>query len=125
MWSKAGLVRDGAGLREALGVVERVASGLDGLALGGGAAYNLAWQDWLNLRNMAVAARLIVSSALAREESRGAHYRGDFPEPTSGPIYSVRVRRGRRGVETWREPVALTRAEPARDARPASVEAGD
>jgi succinate dehydrogenase/fumarate reductase flavoprotein subunit len=125
MWNKAGLVRNGPGLREALGVVDRVAGGLEGLALGGGAAYNLAWQDWLNLRNMAVAARLIVSSALAREESRGAHYRADFPEATAGPLYTVRARRGRRGVETWTEPVSLSRATPDRSPHPAPVEAGD
>ena len=33
------------------------------------------------LRNMLVVARLIVEAALHRRESRGAHYRADFPEP--------------------------------------------
>jgi succinate dehydrogenase/fumarate reductase flavoprotein subunit len=125
MWNRAGLVRDGAGLREALDVVDRVAGGLEGLAVGGGPAYNLAWQDWLNLRNMAVAARLIASSALARQESRGAHYRADFPEATTAPLYTVRLRRGRRGVETWTQPVELSRAEPEGTTRPATVEASD
>jgi succinate dehydrogenase/fumarate reductase flavoprotein subunit len=30
--------------------------------------------------NMATIARLVIESALEREESRGAHYRTDFPE---------------------------------------------
>jgi succinate dehydrogenase/fumarate reductase flavoprotein subunit len=35
----------------------------------------------LELRNMVLLASEIVTSALEREESRGAHYRRDFPEP--------------------------------------------
>ncbi len=33
------------------------------------------------MRNMTATATLIAAAALAREESRGGHYRSDFPEP--------------------------------------------
>ncbi|HEV3233344.1 MAG TPA: L-aspartate oxidase [Candidatus Dormibacteraeota bacterium] len=60
MWRSAGLVRDGKGLRGALG------------ALGDGSA-----------SAQHRAARLIVEAALIREESRGGHFRADHPETSS------------------------------------------
>ena len=43
-------------------------------------AFNLTWHDWLNLTNLVAVSRVIVRAALAREDSRGAHFRADFPE---------------------------------------------
>ena len=42
--------------------------------------YNLTWMDRLNLENMILTSRAICAAALAREDSRGAHFREDFPE---------------------------------------------
>jgi len=126
MWERAGLVRDGEGLKTAVATAERVAGELARTGVPGGAAFNLAWQDWMNLTSQAAVARLIATSALARTESRGAHYRSDFPAPSTAPLYSVRAQS--RGVETsvWTEPVAWTRATPAGTARVWSmVEIGD
>jgi len=126
MWDRAGLVRDAAGLAEARGAVERIADELTRAGVPGHAAFNVAWQDWLNLTNQAAVARLIVASALERRESRGAHYRSDFPSADPGPLYTVRVRRDAGGPRVSRAPVALTRLAPS-DAAPAriSVEVGD
>ena len=67
MWEGVGVVRDGPGLTAAL---ER----LEGLArpLPPGAS---------EARNMVDAGRLIARAALARTESRGAHFRSDYPAP--------------------------------------------
>jgi fumarate reductase flavoprotein subunit len=126
MWERAGLVRDGEGLKIAAATADRLAGELARVGVPGGAAFNLAWQDWINLTNQTAVARLIAASALARTESRGAHYRNDFPAPSAAPLYTVRVqsRAGERVV--WTEPVALTRATPAGAGRVSSmVEVGD
>ncbi|MBI2016212.1 MAG: FAD-binding protein [Candidatus Rokubacteria bacterium] len=126
MWERVGLVRDGAGLGEALATIEEVAAQLEGVGVAGGARYNLAWQDWLNVVNQAAAARLIARSALERRESRGAHFRRDHPAPARGPLYTVRVQQDRGAPRVWTEPVALTRATPAGPAAaPPLVEIGD
>jgi len=125
MWGRAGLVRDGDGLREALAEAERVSAALDRVGVAGGPAMNLAWQDWHNVRSMAATARLIAASALERRESRGAHFRSDFPTPDGGPLYSVRVQQVDGALSVRREPVALTRATPPATPTPASVEIGD
>ena len=126
MWERAGLVRDAAGLEEALAELDRIEAGLDAEGVAAAdPALNTAWQDWLSLRNQTLAARLIARSALARRESRGAHFRRDFPRPAAGPPTSVRVRRTGAGPAVTTEAVAFTRAAP--DGAPAlqAVEIGE
>ena len=82
MWDDVGIVRDGAGLAraaDALGALddELSAAGVEA----GTRAFNLTWHDWLNLRNLTLVSRAVARAALARENSRGAHFRSDFPEP--------------------------------------------
>jgi L-aspartate oxidase len=74
MWEKVGVVRDGAGLGSA---VEH----LDGLARRLPPAASEA-------RNMIDAGRRIAAAALARTESRGAHYRSDYP--AASPAWEAR-----------------------------------
>ncbi|MEO6804746.1 MAG: L-aspartate oxidase [Edaphobacter sp.] len=69
MWKHAGLLRDEAGLCEAQ-------RGLDALAV---TMPRGIFRRALEARNLHTVAGLIVASALGREESRGAHYRNDFP----------------------------------------------
>ena len=47
-------------------------------------AFNLTWHDWLNLKSLVQTSRVIAEAALARTDSRGAHFREDFPE--AGPL---------------------------------------
>jgi fumarate reductase flavoprotein subunit len=126
MWDRAGLVRDAAGLAEARESVERIGDELTRVGVPGHPAFNVAWQDWLNLTNQAAVARLIVASALERRESRGAHYRGDFPSADPGPLYTVRVSHDDGSPRVRRAPVSLTRLTPP-DVAPSriSVEIGD
>ncbi len=69
-----GVLRDGAGLRKALGII---------------GALEQEARDPL-LRNMCVTALMIVAAALTRAESRGGHFRTDFPE--TDPLQARRSR---------------------------------
>lgn len=126
MWERVGLIRDGAGLESALAEIEEIEVRAAAIAVPGGPEYNLAWQDWLNLRSMTTAARLIARSALERTESRGSHFRRDFPE--SDPRWLVNVLAQAKGkeVSVRTEPARFTRVRPgAPEPQMAAVEIGD
>jgi fumarate reductase flavoprotein subunit len=81
MWDDVGVLRHEAAMHRGL---ESIASHQRALmAMGvadGDRRYNVTWHDWLNLQSLVDMSRVITVSALAREDSRGAHFREDFPE---------------------------------------------
>jgi succinate dehydrogenase/fumarate reductase flavoprotein subunit len=74
-----GPLRTRAGLRRALAHVESLAPLCEAPAPRK-PGLDPAWLDWIDLRNMRLVAQCVAQAALAREESRGAHQREDFPE---------------------------------------------
>lgn len=76
MWDHASIVREGAGLREATADLDRIAR--EAACVRGRTAAEGA--RILDLRAGLDCARAIVTTAMFREESRGAHWRTDFPE---------------------------------------------
>jgi fumarate reductase flavoprotein subunit len=126
MWEHVGLIRGGEGLKAALGEIEDIGRRALGAPVPGGPAYNLAWQDWLNLNNQTAVAWLIARSALERAESRGSHFRRDFPQTVAEPYNVYAMAADGAYPKVWTEPVRLSRLRPsAATAEPAAVEAGD
>jgi fumarate reductase flavoprotein subunit len=81
MWDDVGIVRDAASLRRATGILDELDTRLDGIGVeAGNLAFNLTWHDWLNLKSQLLVSKAICCAALAREDSRGAHFRSDFPD---------------------------------------------
>jgi len=125
MWDRVGLIRSGAGLQVALADIEDITARAERVGVPGGAAFNLAWQDWLNLRHQAQVGWLIARSALERAESRGSHFRADHPEP-SAALVNVHVQaEDGAAPRVWTEPVRLTRYRPQAASPALSVEVGD
>ena len=76
-------------------------------------AFNLTWHDWLNLRSLVEISKVIALAALTRTNSRGAHYRDDFPEEGDLAASTFTVARRRNGrVEMTDEPVQFTIVRP-------------
>jgi succinate dehydrogenase/fumarate reductase flavoprotein subunit len=56
---------------------------------------------------------MIVASALERQESRGSHYRSDYPATdNSRYLQNVYLQRDGEGLHLWWEPVQCTRLQP-------------
>ncbi len=114
MWADAGILRDAAGLQRAevalTGLAEAVArSG----APDGDRRYNLTWMDRLNLESLVSVSRAICAAALARTDSRGAHFREDYPETSDLATSRYTVVRERSGaLQVGTEPVVFTRVRP-------------
>jgi succinate dehydrogenase / fumarate reductase flavoprotein subunit len=78
MWKYAGVVRKGDELKRALKEIDKVKRVK--LGVSGGLQMNEKLIAALDIRNMIPTCEMIVRSALYRRESRGAHYRDDFPK---------------------------------------------
>jgi fumarate reductase flavoprotein subunit len=80
MWEEVGVVRDGAGLDRGIAAIDAIEAELLSTGLAdAGRAFNMTWHDWLNLRSLTEISRVIALAARRRENSRGAHFRSDFP----------------------------------------------
>jgi len=81
MWDQVGILRNQADLEAARIRLDKLDNILHTMGVGEtNRAFNLTWQDWMNLRNLILVSQSVVEAALARENSRGAHYREDYPE---------------------------------------------
>jgi len=116
MWRDAGIVRNAGSLARSAAALDALAGALESYSLpaaGRQRAYNLTWHDWLNLGSLVRVSRAIVRAAQARKNSRGAHYRDDFPETgelATSSYTRVRERAGQLDCEAI--PVRFTRVRP-------------
>ncbi len=114
MWNRVGILRDEAGLTFAIKELSDLSKELNETGLPDSErAFNLTWHDWLNLKSQIRIGEVIARAALAREDSRGAHFREDFPETgdLDTSAYTV-VRQGVDGLAVTSEPVAFTIVRP-------------
>ncbi|MBY5933547.1 FAD-binding protein [Tateyamaria omphalii] len=80
MWEEVGVMRTEAGMTRGLARIAQVSDALMGVGVDANTlAFNLTWHDWLNLRSLCDISEVITKAGIARENSRGAHYREDFP----------------------------------------------
>ena len=114
MWDDVGILRTAEGLQRALETLDELDRQLARTGVADGErAFNLNWHDWLNLKSLITVSRVIATSALAREDSRGAHFREDHPQTGDlpGSSYIVVTQHGDE-LAIRREPVRFTRVAP-------------
>jgi len=114
MWEDGGIIRDAASLQRATAGLGDLEAELDETGVAADSlAYNLTWHDWMNLKNLILVSRAIVLAAEAREDSRGAHFREDFPEPRDiENSWFTRVRLTDETMSVERQAVDFTRVKP-------------
>jgi len=122
MWEEVGVVRNAYGMQRGLEGIARVSDALMDVGVASdNLAFNLTWHDWLNLRSLCDISEVITKAGMARNNSRGAHYRDDFPEPGAmkDSEYTV-AQLSDEQITVSREPVQFTVVSPGQTILPDS-----
>ncbi|MDR2830340.1 MAG: fumarate reductase subunit A [Methanobrevibacter sp.] len=80
MWSNVSIIRNEENLKTALADITLLKSKLKDMDIGIETHYNKSLQEGLEIINMIEVAILVIKSAILRRESRGSHFREDYPE---------------------------------------------
>ena len=123
MWDDVGVMRTADGMRRGLKSLAAISDELMDIGVAAdNLAFNLSWHDWLNMRSLCDISEVIAEAGLVRENSRGAHYREDFPDQgdLNGSYYTV-AHRTQDGLQVTRAPVAFTIVRPGETILPADA----
>jgi succinate dehydrogenase / fumarate reductase flavoprotein subunit/fumarate reductase flavoprotein subunit len=113
MWEYVGVVRDEETLEEGIERIQDIRERLPSVSVSGSRQYNLEWNEYMDVENLATAAEMVARSALYRTESRGAHYREDYPERDEANwLANVYVQKDGDEMDVWDEDVVFTRLHP-------------
>jgi succinate dehydrogenase / fumarate reductase flavoprotein subunit len=107
MQDLVGIVRNESEMRRALDGLARLNERAMAVGVGGHREYNPGWHAALDLHNLLKVSEAITRSALERRESRGGHYREDYPDkdPAFGSV-NITVRKEPDGSMTVsRQPI--------------------
>ncbi|WP_293445619.1 FAD-binding protein [Planktotalea sp.] len=114
MWEEVGVMRTEAGMKRGLTGIANVSDALMDVGVDdSNLAFNLTWHDWLNLRSLCDISEVITKAGITRKNSRGAHFREDFPEPGTmeSSEFTVAQQIGSE-VTVTREPVQFSIVRP-------------
>ena len=106
MQSLVGIVRQESEMKEALARLQKYNERAARVGVSGHREYNGGWHTALDLRNLLDVSEAITLSAIERKESRGGHFREDYPDksPEFGTV-NVMVKRGAGGIQVSRVPI--------------------
>jgi succinate dehydrogenase / fumarate reductase flavoprotein subunit len=107
MQNLVGIVRHKEEMEEAIDRIADLKACAEKVSVPGNREYNPGWHTALDLRNLLTVSEAIAISALERKESRGAHFREDYPDKSAeGAKFNLTIRRGADGaMDLRREPL--------------------
>jgi succinate dehydrogenase / fumarate reductase, flavoprotein subunit len=113
MQDLVGIVRMESEMQTALGRLQEFKSRLTRVGVTGGREYHSGWHTALDLRNLLAVSEAITLSAIERKESRGGHFREDYPEKRDEfATFNVMTKEGSGGtVQVSRVPIPPMPAE--------------
>ncbi len=98
MQNWVGIVRRGDELRQALDALAALRGRAANVSVGGNREYNPGWHTALDLESLLTVSEAVARAAIERKESRGAHFRDDYPQKDEAyATFNILVRRGADG----------------------------
>ena len=113
MQELVGIVRREEEMRRALDALKTLKERAANVSVTGNREYNPGWHTALDIQNLLTVSEIIARAALERKESRGGHFRDDFPEkdPNYGK-FNIVIKRGSSGeMQVTREPIPEMRED--------------
>ncbi len=107
MQDLVGIVRTESDMKQALARIAELRERAARAGTGGNREYNPGWHTALDLDNLLTVSEAITRSALERKESRGGHFRDDYPSKDAQyASFNIVVRKGSGGaMELERRPI--------------------
>jgi len=114
MWNDVGILRTGETLARAKAALQSLEHEISACGISDSSRrYNLTWMDRLNLENLTLVSQSICAAAAERCDSRGAHFREDFPKTSSlDDSRYTRVSLKNSELSVSSEPVNFARIKP-------------
>ena len=108
-----GVARDEAGLTRAMAQIKSLRTeALENMRAPRGRRFNMGWVEAIQVPYMLDVAEMIIAAARYRTESRGAHYREDFPETRPEWLKHTRVKKAEDKMDLGSTPVVITKFKP-------------
>ena len=113
MQDLVGIVRNEQEMQQALAHIQEFVQRSQHVSAGGNREYNAGWHTSLDLNNLLTVSEMITRAALERKESRGAHFRDDYPaKDEKFGNFNIVVRKGPGGeMQIERAPIPAMREE--------------
>jgi succinate dehydrogenase / fumarate reductase flavoprotein subunit len=113
MQELVGIVRRQGEMEQALAGLEKLKERAAKVAVAGNREYNPGWHTALDLHNLLTVSEAIARAAIDRKESRGAHFRDDYPDkdPAAGKVVTVLKKAPDGSMQLRRDPIPEMPAE--------------
>jgi succinate dehydrogenase / fumarate reductase flavoprotein subunit len=113
MQELVGIVRREEEIRRALESLKTLKERAAKVSVTGNREYNPGWHTALDLQNLLTVSEIVARAAAERKESRGGHFRDDFPNKDPGyGKFNIVIRRGSAGeMQVTREPIPEMRED--------------
>jgi succinate dehydrogenase / fumarate reductase, flavoprotein subunit len=113
MQDLVGIVRQESEMLQALDRIRELKARSFEVGVAGNREYNAGWHTALDLHNLLTVSEIVTRAALERRESRGAHFRDDYPSKDEEfGRFNIVARKGANGeVQLTREPISPMRED--------------
>jgi succinate dehydrogenase / fumarate reductase flavoprotein subunit len=113
MQDLVGIVRQEKEMLQALERIQELKACAERVGVTGNREYNSGWHTAIDLNNLLIVSEMVAKAAIERKESRGAHFRDDYPEKDKQfGSFNILVRKGPGGeMQILRQPIPEMPAE--------------